>query len=97
MVYEAGRSGDKAAQKIYQEMGRYLGIGIAGLINIFNPEMVVIGGGVSRAWDMFGSYTEEEARRRALKIPGRRVKIVPAVCGDDAGLLGAAYLVFGLS
>lgn len=94
MVYQSAKAGDPMARKIYQDMGRYLGIGIASLINILNPEMVVLGGGVSKAWDMFFSYTQEEVQKRALKIPATRAKIVPAVCGDDAGLLGAAYLVF---
>ncbi|HPD60268.1 MAG TPA: ROK family protein [Thermodesulfobacteriota bacterium] len=94
MVYQSARAGDQVARKIFQGMGRYLGIGIASLINILNPEMVILGGGVSKSWDMFSPFTKEEVYKRALKIPGARVKIVPAVCGDDAGLLGAAYLVF---
>ena len=94
MVYQSATAGDKVARKIFQDMGRYLGIGIANLINIFNPEMVVIGGGVSKSWDMFFPFTKEEVQKRALKIPAARAKIVPAVCGDDAGVLGAAYLVF---
>ena len=94
MVYQSAKVGDPVAQKIFQDMGRYLGIGIASLINILNPEMVVLGGKVSKSWDMFFPYTREEVHKRTLKIPAMRVKIVPAVCGDDAGLLGAAYLVF---
>ncbi|WAC08212.1 MAG: ROK family protein [Thermodesulfobacteriota bacterium] len=94
LVYQSAQAGDQICRKIFQDMGRYLGIGIAGLVNIFNPEMVVLGGKVSKSWDMFFSFTQEEVHQRALKIPGTRVKIVPAVCGDDAGLLGAAYLVF---
>ena len=93
MVYQSAKAGDQAARKIFQDMGRYLGIGIAGLINILNPEMVILGGGVSNSWDIFFPFTREEIQKRALKIPAARVKIVPAVCGDDAGLLGAAYLV----
>lgn len=94
MVYHAARAGDLICRKIYQDMGRYLGIGIANFINIFNPDMVVIGGGVSSAWEMFIPYTKEEVNKRAFKVPAERAKIVPAKCGDDAGLLGAAYLVF---
>jgi predicted NBD/HSP70 family sugar kinase len=56
--------------------------------------MVIIGGGVSRAWKMFSPYTKEEVKTRAFKTSAQRAKIVPALCGDDAGLLGAAYLVF---
>ena len=96
MVYFSAQSGDPVSRKIYQVMGRYLGIGIATLINIFNPEMVVIGGGVSGAWEMFIPYTKEEVNKRSFKIPAEKAKIVPAVCGDDAGLLGGAYLVFNL-
>ena len=50
MVYRSAESGDRVSRNIYYVMGRYLGIGIASLINILNPEMVVIGGGVSSAW-----------------------------------------------
>jgi len=94
IVYQSAKAGDQFARNIFQDMGRYLGIGIASLINILNPEMVILGGGVSKSWDMFFPFTKQEVQKRALKIPAERVKIVPAVCGDDAGLLGAAYLVF---
>jgi len=94
MVYHSALFGDPIAQKIYQVMGRYLGIGVATLINIFNPEMVIIGGGVSKAWEIFFPFLQEEVNSRAFKIPAQAAKIVPAACGDDAGLLGAAYLVF---
>lgn len=94
MVYHLAESGDSASLSIYQAMGRYLGIGIASLINIFNPEMVIIGGGVSKAWKLFITATEEEVRKRAFSIPAQRAKLVPAGCGDDAALLGAAHLVF---
>lgn len=94
MVSQAAQSGDKLAQIVYQTMGRFLGIGIATLINIFNPEKVIIGGQVSKAWDLFVPFTKEEVRTRALRVPGQRAEIVPAQQGDDAGLLGAAHLVF---
>jgi glucokinase len=94
MVYQSAKAGDQMSRNVFQDMGRYLGIGIAGLVNILNPEMVVFGGGVSKSWDMFFPFTREEVQKRALKIPAARVTIVPAVCGDDAGLLGAAYLGF---
>jgi len=73
-----------------QDMGRSLGIGIANLINIFNPEMVVIGGGVRDAWDLFIDATRDEIRRRAFEYPAERTKILPSVLGDDAGMVGAA-------
>jgi len=92
MVYRSAKAGNPMCRDIYYVMGKYLGIGIASLINIFNPEMVVIGGGVSCAWELFTPSMKAEIEKRAFKIPAQRARIVPAACGDDAGLLGAAYL-----
>jgi len=89
-VYQAARSGEPIAVRAMQDMGRSLGIGIANLINIFNPEMVVIGGGVRDAWDLFIDATRDEIRRRAFEYPAERTKILPSVLGDDAGMVGAA-------
>jgi len=94
MVYRSAASGDRVSRNIYYVMGRYLGIGIDSLLNIFNPDKVVIGGGVSGAWEMFSPSMEEEIEKRAFRIPAQRARVVPAACGDDAGLLGAAYVVF---
>jgi glucokinase len=77
-----------------QSMGRSLGIGIANLINIFNPEMVVIGGGVKDAWDLFIEATRAEVRKRAFAYPAERTRIVPSLLGDDAGMVGAAAAAF---
>ena len=71
-----------------------LGIGIANLINIFNPEMIVIGGGVKDAWPLFIEATREEIKKRAFEYPAARTRIVPSVLGDDAGMIGAAALAF---
>jgi glucokinase len=76
-------------------MGVYLGIGLANLINILNPEMIVIGGGVVNAWDLFEKDLNHQVAERAFPLLADQVKIVPAECGDDAGLLGAANLALG--
>jgi glucokinase len=75
-------------------MGIYLGVGLASLINIFNPEMIVVGGGVAAGWDLFISHVREQIAERAFPLPARRAEIVRAECGDDAGLLGAAQIAF---
>ena len=93
-VYEAGIAGDELAIEVFRRMGVYLGIGLASLINILNPEIVVIGGGLSNGWDLFEKHMKQQVIERAFPIPARRVKIVRAQCGDDAGLLGAARLAF---
>jgi len=89
-VYEAARSGDPVALRVMKSMGRMLGIGLANLINIFNPERIVIGGGVKDAWPLFIDSAREEILRRAFEAPAKRSGIVPSLLGDDAGVTGAA-------
>lgn len=89
-VYQAAREGDVIAQRVMKDMGRMLGIGIANLINIFNPQMIVIGGGVKDAWDLFIGATREEIMRRAFQVLAERTEIAPSLLGDDAGMVGAA-------
>ena len=91
-IYEAGTRGDALAIEVLAEMGTFLGIGLANLINLLNPEIIVIGGKVANAWPLFADHMHKEVRSRAFSLPAQRVKIVPAECGDDAGLLGAAWL-----
>jgi glucokinase len=91
-VYEAGTRGDALAIEVLAGMGRSLGIGVANLINLLNPEIIVIGGKVANAWPLFADPMHKEILARAFSLPAQRVKIVPAECRDDAGLLGAACL-----
>ena len=93
-VYRAGLVGDELALEVFRRMGVYLGIGLANLINILNPEMIVIGGGVVNGWELFAKHMNHEVAERAFPLPAAEVKIVPGECGDDAGLLGAARLAF---
>jgi glucokinase len=89
-IYQAARTGDPVARQVMKDMGSMLGIGIANLINIFNPNMIVIGGGVKDAWDLFIGATHEEIMKRAFQVPAERTEIVPSLLGDDAGMIGAA-------
>ena len=91
-VFEAAQSGDKAAQKIFHKMGRFLGLGIVNLIHLFDPEKIVIGGKASRAWDSFIKTTMEVVMERVMEGSREKVEIVQAKCGDDAGVLGAAFV-----
>lgn len=91
-IFAAGKKGDELALEIFRRMGVYLGIGLANLINILNPEMIVIGGGVVNGWDLFEKHMMQQVEERAFPLLAARVKIVRAECGDDAGLLGAARL-----
>jgi glucokinase len=94
IIFEAAVAGDELARSVFETMGTYLGVAIANVVNTFNPEMIVIGGGVSAAFDWFAPRAREEMMRRAFPVPAARCEIVKAECGDDAGLLGAAKLAF---
>jgi glucokinase len=94
LVHEAALKGDPVAKQVMAETTRYLGIGVANLINIFNPQMVVLGGGVMGAGQTFLKAIEREARARAFETPAKTAKIVAAKLGDDMGVVGAAGLVF---
>ena len=83
-----------AAQAVFQKVGRYLGIILGSLANALNPEMIVIGGGASAAWDAFIEPLTSELQFRAFSEPANRVQIVRGKLGDDAGILGAARSAF---
>lgn len=93
-VFNAAVAGNAAARGVFRKMGSYLGIGIASLVNVLNPEMVVIGGGVAAAWELFTGPAADEIRVRSFREPAARAKIVRAELGDDAGILGAARSAF---
>ena len=92
IAMKAAEGGDKFALAIWVSMGRALGIAVASLVNMLNMEMVVIGGGVSNAWDLFIDSLKTEARKRAFPAPMSRLEIKKIILGDDAGILGTAYL-----
>lgn len=93
-IYEAGRRGDELALSVFRKFGAYLAIGLANLINIVDPEIIVIAGGVVNGWDLFAQHMQQEVNVRAVRATALQVKIAPAQCGDNAGLLGAARLAF---
>ena len=93
-IYAAGKAGDELALEVFRLAGFYLGVALSGLVNVLNPEIIVIGGGVAAGWDLLVPHTEAEIRQRAYPEPAARAKIARAELGDDAGILGAARLAF---
>lgn len=93
-LYTVWQAGDKHASEVFQKMGRYLGIMLAGLMNAINPEMIVICGGVTNGWDAFITPLNEEIFARAYKVTATRAHVVRGTLGDNAGLLGAARSAF---
>jgi glucokinase len=93
VVIDGALAGDRDCIDALAIVGRHLGVGIASYVNIFNPDVVVVGGGIMAAGELVLGVAREEAGRRALRPPWREVEIVAAELGNDAGVLGAAALV----
>jgi glucokinase len=93
-VYNARDEGDAKATAVFDAVGYYLGITIAGLLNALNPEMVVIGGGVAAGLDAFIEPLRTEIKARAFSEPVERAAIRQSELGDDAGIIGAARSAF---
>jgi glucokinase len=88
----AAAEGDPLAGRVWSECMRALGFGVVNCIHIFNPERVVIGGGVTNAGEMLFGPVREIVAKHAMKLPREGVEIVRAELRDDAGLYGAASL-----
>jgi len=93
-IYKAALNGDSLARDLLRNAGRYLGIGIANIINLMSPEAIILAGGLIGAWNIYIQEAIKEASRRALKQLFDRVEIIPSSLRDDAGIIGAAGLVF---
>ncbi len=93
-IYKAALEGDPLARTVLREAGKGLGIGIANIINILSPEAVILAGGLVGAWNIYIDSAIKEASKRSLKELYSKVKIIPSMLGDDAGIIGAAGLVF---
>ncbi|MDX1395432.1 MAG: ROK family protein [Gemmatimonadota bacterium] len=89
-VSEAIVMGDPYATDVMRETAKFLGTGVANLINLLNPEMIVIAGGVTRAGDHLFEPLQAEVRRRAFRKAAESCRIVSAELGDMAGVIGAA-------
>ncbi len=94
LIYETSLDGDSLSREVFREAGHFLGIGIANLINILSLEAVIIGGGLTGAWDMFIEETKKEVLKRAFKPLSGKVKILKSALTKDAGSIGAACLLF---
>ncbi len=89
-VAAAARKGDALALAVVEESAAYLGIGVANLVNLMNPQMVIIGGGVSKMGEMLLRPTRRSMRANAIELPAKSVRLVRPRLGVDAELTGAA-------
>ena len=95
IVAKAAEAGDPVAKRIFEIIGGYIGIGLVSVINLLNPEKVIIGGGVAEAGDLLLEPIRKTIKERAMVIAGNSVEIVPAQLGNSAGVIGASMLVEG--
>ncbi|MDD5557327.1 MAG: ROK family protein [bacterium] len=86
----AARGGDRAAAAVWEKVGSYLGLGLAAVINLLNPDGIVVGGGIAGAGNLLLAPARRVARARALRVPASHVRIVRSGLGGDAGVIGAA-------
>lgn len=93
-VFDAALAGDESALAIIDQAAHYLGIGLSHLANILNPAKIVIGGGVSAAGDFLFDRIRSSFKQFALPITYDACEILPATTGNDAGVIGAAWLVY---
>ena len=91
-VTRLAREGDAAALSVLEEAGRWLGIGLAGFVNTFNPEVVAVGGGVAKAGELILESARAEVQLRARSPSRDLVEVKEATLGPESGVLGAAAL-----
>jgi glucokinase len=90
VVYEAAKAGDSLAREVVQDTARILGAAIANLVNVFNPEVVVVCGGVTLAGESLFAPLRREVTRRAFRPAVEVCRIVPGALTGSAGVYGAA-------
>jgi glucokinase len=93
-VFDAARAGDAFAREIVRETARVIGIGVANIVSLVNPEIVILGGGVGTQADLILDPVRQVVRDQAQPISGASVRVEVSSLGEDAGLLGAAYAAF---
>jgi glucokinase len=91
MIADAAKKGDRCAREVFSEIGNYLGIAVGSMINLLDPEVIIVSGGIARAGKMLFDPLRDSAARCVVGAKYRAYKIVPARLGDDAGILGAAF------
>ena len=93
VIFSAVKQGDELAKELISRLGYYLGVGLVNLVNIFNPELVLIGGGVAKMGDLLLQPAIDIVNERAYSMAAHTVEIKPALLGDDSSLLGAVAFV----
>lgn len=90
MIFQAVEKGDELAKEVFHETAVWLGLGIASIVNMLNPERVILCGGMIAAGDVLFNPVRETVMKNAFEVPAKRCEIVPAGLGEDSGVFGCA-------
>lgn len=90
-VAQEAYNGDKLAEKVYEEIGRFIGLALANIVNVLDPEIIVLGGGVMQSSDLFMSVVKKNLKDEIMAPKLKKIKVVPAKL-EQAGAIGAALL-----
>ena len=93
IIAEEAKKGDAIALEVFEETGYYLGLCVTNLIDLLNPEMVVIGGGIAQAGDIILDPIRRTVTATAIRSLAKSCRIVPAELGDNAGIFGGAAII----
>jgi glucokinase len=92
LLSKAADEGDELAEKVWEDIGLKIGVGLTNVIWLVNPDRIVIGGGVAKAGERLFGYIRQTIRTRCEKTFWEKLDVVPATLGNDAGIIGAASL-----
>lgn len=90
LIHKAASAGDAYALHVFRETAIWLGVGAASMVNVLNPERIVLCGGMIAAGDMLFNTVRETVAANAFEVPARRCQILPAGLGSDSGVIGCA-------
>jgi len=93
LLLKAAAKGDSFARRKWEEAGRHIGNALTGVVNLLNPELIIIGGGMAEAGKFIFEPVRKTIRKKAMSVQRKAVKVVKAKLGNDAGVVGAAELV----
>lgn len=96
IIADEAKNGDPIAREIFAEIGEHIGTGLSNIINLLDPEVIIISGGISRAGRILFEPIKMAIQKRILGASYRKFRIVPSRLRDDAGILGSAYFAAGV-
>lgn len=91
-IFDAAKQGDKAAKEVLNQYVKYLSVGFVSLVNIFDPDVIIVGGGISREGDFLLQPVREIVQKEKYCKSAKQANIIASKLGNDAGLIGAASL-----